>query len=104
MTTKNKCFDKNEIIEYGFKDLIGESFLFSAAGEMWKKKRKACAHAFYKDRLDAMMETLKTILADQIDLWNVKIGIAKDKKVVIDMAETMEKIFAKNIIFITFGE
>ena len=33
------------------KDIIGNSFIMSRSDEVWKAKRKACAHAFYKDRL-----------------------------------------------------
>ena len=41
------------------KDLLGNSFLFSKGDAVWKAKRKACAHAFYKDQLKVMMEVLK---------------------------------------------
>jgi len=42
-----------------FSKFMGESFLFSRADEVWKAKRKACAHAFYKERLVHMLEVLK---------------------------------------------
>lgn len=104
MTTKNKMFDKNQVIDYNFKELIGESFLFSASTDVWRAKRKACSHAFYKDRLDNMMDCLKNIISEQVNLWNMKIGMSKSDRVFIDMANKMEKIFASNLIFITFGE
>jgi len=39
-----------------------------------------------------------------VNLWNMKIGMSKSDRVFIDMANKMEKIFASNLIFITFGE
>jgi len=57
-------FDKNQVIDYNFKELIGESFLFSASTDVWRAKRKACSHAFYKDRLDNMMDCLKNIISE----------------------------------------
>jgi len=56
---KNSITDKDGMMETMFKDSIGESFVFSRGDESWKAKRKACAHAFYKERLILMLETLK---------------------------------------------
>ena len=39
-----------------FEDLLGSSFLFSKADKQWETLRKACAHAFYKDRLIGLIE------------------------------------------------
>jgi len=39
--------------------MLGHSFLTSKGDDLWKAKRKACAHAFYKDKLEAMLEVLK---------------------------------------------
>ena len=58
-TKHNKLVDKNGRAEIIFKSLVGHSFLFSKANEEWKQKRRACAHAFYKDRLALMMDTFK---------------------------------------------
>ena len=58
-TTKNNDIDKNIQTELMMKELIGESFLFSKATDAWKAKRKACAHAFYKDKLVVMLGTLQ---------------------------------------------
>jgi len=59
MTTKNQYFDKAPLQEKLFNKLLGKAFIFSPTDELWKAKRKACAHAFYKDRLTLMMETLR---------------------------------------------
>ena len=54
--TKNDLLDKSGEMDTVFKKFLGHSFLLSKGDAMWKAKRKACAHAFYKDRLDKMME------------------------------------------------
>ena len=51
------------------KEMLGESFLFTKTDELWKAKRKACAHAFYKDRLAKMMTTLQDKIMDALRRW-----------------------------------
>ena len=58
--------DKDGSAEIIFKPLIGESFVFSKTDQLWKDKRKACAHAFYKDRLTLMLDTLKQKIMNAI--------------------------------------
>ena len=101
-STKNRLLDKTESAAERFKELLGNSFLFALADEDWKTKRKATAHAFYKDRLVNMMDCLKGKLAERCAAW---IKTAEDEgKVRIDIALEFEKIFAKNLIHIAFGE
>ena len=64
-TTKNKLVDKTWHTQYLLEDLIGQSFLFSKGDQKWKTIRKACAHAFYKERLAIMMLVLK----EKLDIW-----------------------------------
>ena len=59
LVTKNAAVDKTNQFEGVFSKLFGKSFLFSETNELWKQKRKATAHAFYKDRLVHMLEALK---------------------------------------------
>ena len=59
LTKKDALTDKTGLVSLLFNDLIGESFLFSKGDAHWKAKRQACAHAFYKDRIVEMMESLK---------------------------------------------
>ena len=61
---KYSLLDKTGITMGNFRKLMGESFLFSPTNEAWKAKRKACAHAFYKERLLHMGEILKDKLAE----------------------------------------
>ena len=55
----NKITDKIDDSDKIFKHLLGSSLLFGPADDDWRAKRKACAHAFYKDRLSHMLECLK---------------------------------------------
>ena len=52
-----------------FKDMLGNSFLFSKGDDVWKAKRKAISHAFYKDRLDNMLDVLKDQIMTRFKLW-----------------------------------
>ena len=48
-------------------------FIFQKGDESWSRKRKACAHAFYKDRLANMMDVMKDKLNTWIDKRNAEI-------------------------------
>ena len=61
---KNGILDKTGAMMAEMSKLMGGSFLFSPSDETWKAKRKASAHAFYKERLVHMSEILKEKLAD----------------------------------------
>jgi cytochrome P450 len=102
--TKNKLVDKTGLFNEIFEDQISSSLLFQKGDEDWKRKRQACAHAFYKDRLEKMMEVLKEKLSDLVDQWNTEIESSPDGKTVIDMAKVFEELFCRNIVHISFGE
>ena len=79
-------------------------FVFQVGDESWKKKRTACAHAFYKDRLAKMMDVMKDKLNAWIDKRNAEIDANPDNETVVDIGFTFEKLFCRNIIHICFGE
>jgi cytochrome P450 len=58
MTTKNKLIDKDIFQYLLFYDTFGDSFLAQKTNASWHEKRKACSHAFYKERMQVMMHTL----------------------------------------------
>lgn len=101
---KNNIFDKTGTIMGVTSKLMGESFLFSPADEAWRAKRKACAHAFYKERLVHMIEVLKDKLDESIKEWAQQIQKSQDGTTVIDIAKVYREIFTRNIIHIAFGE
>jgi len=102
LVTKNALFDKTGVIEGIMSKLMGESFLFSKATDSWKAKRKACSHAFYKERLVHMVEVLKDKLQDSCTNWLQE--IERDGSTEIDISVELRNIFTKNIIQIAFGE
>ena len=63
LVTKNSFLDKTGVFCGVFKNLFGDSFIFSKSDATWKQKRKAAAHAFYKDRLVHMLDVLKELVA-----------------------------------------
>lgn len=85
-----------------FKCIIGSSFIFSPNDETWKIKRKAMAHAFYKDRLQQMLETLKVVILTTFAAWAAKVD--QEGHHDVNMATEFSDILARNIIHICFGE
>ena len=69
MTSKNLAWDKDWKITYAFGSLLSQSFLFSPADSHWKKMKKASSHAFYRDRLRIMIESIKTLVSTQSLQW-----------------------------------
>ena len=47
----NSKVDKTGKFQEIFKDFLGKGMLFSKGDQHWYNLRKACAHAFYKERL-----------------------------------------------------
>lgn len=103
-TTRNLLTDKTTQNEVFLKDLLGNSFLFSKADELWKSKRKASAHAFYKERLNIMMEVFKSKVEFYFNKWNKEIEASPNKSYKIDITEVFELIYSDTIISISFGE
>ena len=64
-TKKNSIVDKTGKHQFMFEDLLGKSFVFSKGDQQWQSIRKACAHAFYKERLSKMMLVVK----DKVEKW-----------------------------------
>ena len=73
VVTKNALIDKTGRFERLFRNFFGNSFLFSKSDALWKAKRKATAHAFYKDRLSFILEDLKGLIAAQQNCWLAQI-------------------------------
>ena len=73
LVTKNAQIDKTGEFEGVFKNLFGNSFIFSKSDEHWKIKRKATAHAFYKDRLTHMLDELKKVVLETQTRWITEI-------------------------------
>lgn len=58
-TTKNKYFDKHPLVKDLSECLTGESILFAETSDDWRKSRKAMSPAFYKGKLEQLVEIAK---------------------------------------------
>ena len=58
-TTKNKYFDKHPLIQELSACLTGNSILFAETSDDWRKSRKAISPAFYKGKLENLVEIAK---------------------------------------------
>ena len=104
LVSKNQSTDKTNFLDEMFNDLLQNSFIFSPGDAIWRAKRKACAHAFYKERLVHMMEVLRTKIEDSCDKWLGEIRKSETQSTQIDISVEFEKLFASNLVHIAFGE
>ena len=87
-----------------FKNLLGSSILFGPSDEDWRQKRKAIAHAFYKDRLTHMLDVLKVETGKKVDQWREEIAASEDRSTQINIARMFADLYANNIVHIAFGK
>ena len=83
-TKYNSLTDKRGQAADLFAPLVGDSLLFSKNNDLWKTRRKALSHVFYKDRLSHMGETLKYTLANEFE--KLKSEIDSKGETVIDIS------------------
>ena len=91
-------------MQQAMEDMAPTAFIFQKGDENWAQKRKACAHAFYKDRLEKMTFVLKEKLNAWVDKYNSEIDASEDHQTIVDLGVTFEKLFCSNIVHICFGE
>ena len=58
-TTKNQYFDKHPLIKELCECLTGDSILFAETTDDWRKSRKAISPAFYKGKLEKLVDIAK---------------------------------------------
>ena len=61
-TIHNHKTDKNRVVQELFASLLGNGILLSKNDSAWKNKRKVSAHAFYKKKLNDMLENFKQLI------------------------------------------
>ena len=86
LVTKNAIIDKTGVFEGFFKNLLGKSFIFSKSDAIWKSKRQACSHAFYKERMVHMLETLKENVFETQREWLAQIAASDSDSIEIDLS------------------
>jgi len=65
-TTYNALFDKHPSIQNLTLNLTGRSILFDESSESWRMRRKAMSPAFYKGKLQGLIEIAKRSVKDTI--------------------------------------
>lgn len=99
---KNALMDKEQTFKIMMTDALGEALLVQETNDSWRKKRKASAHAFYKERMTHMLETLKDLSSDMVE--QISGSISGSGSCEVDIAHEFEKLFSRNIITVSFGE
>jgi cytochrome P450 len=95
MSRKNSQLDKATLPMNIVYDLYQEAFVEAPGDAAWKKKRKICATAFYRDRLEKMTAVMRRTTAKKIEEWSAG--------AVVNMTHELNDIFTRIIIIICFG-
>ena len=103
MTTKNALIDKTGVLEGLWSNLLGKSFVFSKTDDVWKKKRKGLSHAFYKDKLVVLLQTLQHYVHAAQKDWLDSIATSDNKSVKMDMSKEFMQIMMKFLTHVLFG-
>jgi cytochrome P450 len=101
--TQNALLEKNDGVYNLVYDLLGDSFVMTKSDEVWKLKRKICAHAFYKEKLEAMTEVMRNVTLDKIEHFN-KLVTDNTGKAAINLTSELSELYTRIIISICFGE
>ena len=101
--TQNALLEKNDGVYNLVYDLLGDSFVMTKSDEVWKLKRKICAHAFYKEKLEAMTEVMRNVTLDKIEHFN-KLVTVNTGKAAINLTSELSELYTRIIISICFGE
>ena len=83
---------------------MGSGFITAKGDEQWRIKRKACAHAFYKDKLVHMLDVMKDIVEKRFDHLLEQIKASPSQSYTVDISTLFLEIMSKNIITCAFGE
>ena len=99
--THNRFFDKDPLIRSLVGELTGKSILFSDSNESWRTRRHALAPAFYKKKLEEMIEQAKGCLVQTLDRWNnyVKAGPAP-----IDLINEISLAYTRILLACAVGD
>ena len=84
-TSKNKYFDKHPLIKECSMCLTGESILFIETTKDWKESRKAMSPAFYKGKLENLVEIAKTAVRTTVNRFDSIIDKSGDNAATADI-------------------
>ena len=95
--------DKTRLFGCTMKNFFGNSLLFSKADDVWKAKRKGLGHAFYKDKLIVLLETLKDYMLKECDQWKAEIQASPNSTTTMDMSTKIVSILQEFLLHIMIG-
>ena len=95
-TRYNSLTDKRGQAQDLLAPVLGRALLFSKNDEIWKTRRNALKHVFYKDRLSHMLEIFKHTLGKEFE--KLKSETDSKGKTVIDISTKFGEVFSSNII------
>ena len=101
--TQNALLEKNDWVYNLVYDLLGDSFVMTKSDEVWKLKRKICAHAFYKEKLSAMTEVMRDVTLNRIQRYK-ELVTSKTGKAAINLTSELSDLYTRIIITICFGD
>lgn len=77
---------------------IGNSILFDKSDEVWAQKRKHLSSAFYKDKLNPMMETVISVANQNVQKWK---NLSHKS---IDLTAEVSDLVSECVLQCVFGE
>mmetsp|Transcript_12867 Transcript_12867/g.16522 ORF Transcript_12867/g.16522 Transcript_12867/m.16522 type:complete len:299 (-) Transcript_12867:739-1635(-) len=101
-TTKNKFFDKHPLIGDLCYCLTGDSILFAHTTDDWRTSRKAISPAFYKGKLESLVEIAKTAMKTTLDRFH-KISDQNGPKAEVDIMEEIGLMTARILLVCALG-
>ena len=101
-TTKNKYFDKHPIIGDLAFSLTGDSILFANTNPDWRQSRKAMSPAFYKGKLESMVEIGKQAVVTTVKRFE-QIAEKGNPKAEIDIMEEIGMMTARILLVCALG-
>ena len=101
-TTKNKYFDKHPLIADLCYCLTGDSILFANTSDDWRSSRKAISPAFYKGKLENLVEVGKSAVATTLQRFK-KISDQGGPKATIDIMEEVGMMQSRILLVCALG-
>ena len=101
-TTKNKYFDKHPLVGELSYCLTGDSILFALTSEDWRTSRKAMSPAFYKGKLEKLVEIGKSAIVTTLDRFR-RISAEGGPKAEIDIMEEIGMMTARILLVCALG-
>ena len=99
-TTKNKYFDKHPLVKDVSLCLTGESILFAETNKDWKDSRKAMSPAFYKGKLENLVEIAKTAVKTTVGCFE---NIIATKHGEANIMQEVNRMTTRILLVCAFG-